>query len=105
MLMNLFFRQIYSICLVLILITHVQANPSDKLYQKLDLFSDVLDTLKKEYVDDVKQDEVIDSAINGMLQSLDPYSSYMSPEAFQNMSRDTKGEFGGLGIEITMESG
>ena len=103
--MNFFFRQIYSICLVLILITHVQANPSDKLYQKLDLFSDVLDTLKKEYVDDVKQDEVIDSAINGMLQSLDPYSSYMSPEAFQNMSRDTKGEFGGLGIEITMESG
>ena len=103
--MNLFFRQIYSICVVLILITQVQANPSDKLYQKLDLFSDVLDTLKKEYVDDVKQDEVIDSAINGMLQSLDPYSSYMSPEAFQNMSRDTKGEFGGLGIEITMESG
>ena len=103
--MNLFFRQILSICLVLILITHVQANPSDKLYQKLDLFSDVLDTLKKEYVDDVKQDEIIDSAINGMLQSLDPYSSYMSPEAFQNMSRDTKGEFGGLGIEITMEAG
>ena len=62
--------------MVLILITQVQANPSDKLYQKLDLFSDVLDTLKKEYVDDVKQDEVIDSAINGMLQSLDPYSSY-----------------------------
>jgi len=105
MLMKLFFRQIYSICLVLFLITQVQANPSDKLYQKLDLFSDVLDTLKKEYVDDVKQDEVIDSAINGMLQSLDPYSSYMSPEAFQNMNRDTKGEFGGLGIEITMESG
>ena len=103
--MNYFFRQIYSICLAFILITHVQANPNDKLYQKLDLFSDVLDTLKKEYVDDVKQDEVIDSAINGMLQSLDPYSSYMSPEAFQNMNRDTKGEFGGLGIEITMESG
>ncbi len=105
MLMKLFLRQIYSISLVLFLITQVQANPSDKLYQKLDLFSDVLDTLKKEYVDEVKQDEVIDSAINGMLQSLDPYSSYMSPEAFQNMSRDTKGEFGGLGIEITMESG
>ena len=103
--MKLFLRQIYSISLVLFLITQVQANPSDKLYQKLDLFSDVLDTLKKEYVDEVKQDEVIDSAINGMLQSLDPYSSYMSPEAFQNMSRDTKGEFGGLGIEITMESG
>ncbi len=81
------------------------ANPNDKLYQKLDLFSDVLNTLSKEYVDDIKKDEVIDSAINGMLQSLDPYSSYMSPEAFQNMNRDTKGEFGGLGIEITMEAG
>ena len=103
--MKLFLKQICSICLIFILITHVQANPNDKLYQKLDLFSDVLDTLKKEYVDEVKQDEVIDSAINGMLQSLDPYSSYMSPEAFQNMNRDTKGEFGGLGIEITMESG
>ena len=103
--MKLFLKQICSICLIFILITHVQANPNDKLYQKLDLFSDVLNTLKKEYVDDVKQDEVIDSAINGMLQSLDPYSSYMSPEAFQNMNRDTKGEFGGLGIEITMESG
>ena len=67
----------------IILITHVKANPNDKLYQKLDLFSDVLDTLKKEYVDDVKQDEVIDSAINGMLQSLDPYSSYMISRRFK----------------------
>tara|TARA_B100000963_G_scaffold313346_1_gene291230 strand:- start:7607 stop:8746 length:1140 start_codon:yes stop_codon:yes gene_type:complete len=103
--MNVIFRYIFSILLVIILITQTQANPNDKLYQKLDLFSDVLNTLKNEYVDEVKQDEVIDSAINGMLQSLDPYSSYMSPEAFQSMNRDTKGEFGGLGIEITMESG
>ena len=51
------------------------------------------------------QSEVIDSAINGMLQSLDPYSAYMSPESFRNMNDDTKGEFGGLGIEITMEAG
>ena len=103
--MNVIFRYIFSILLVIILITQTQANPNDKLYQKLNLFSDVLNTLKNEYVDEVKQDEVIDSAINGMLQSLDPYSSYMSPEAFQSMNRDTKGEFGGLGIEITMESG
>ncbi len=81
------------------------SNPSDKLYEKLDLFSDVLNTLKNEYVDDVEQSEVIDAAINGMLQSLDPYSSYMSPETFKNMNNDTKGEFGGLGIEITMEAG
>ena len=105
MLMNLFLRYIFSICLIVSLITSAQANPNDELYKKLDLFSDVLNTIKKEYVDEVKQDEVIDSAINGMLQSLDPYSSYMSPEAFQNMNRDTKGEFGGLGIEITMEAG
>ena len=103
--MNLFLRYIFSICLIVSLITSAQANPNDELYKKLDLFSDVLNTIKKEYVDEVKQDEVIDSAINGMLQSLDPYSSYMSPEAFQNMNRDTKGEFGGLGIEITMEAG
>ena len=103
--MNLFLRYIFSICLIVSLITSAKANPNDELYKKLDLFSDVLNTIKKEYVDEVKQDEVIDSAINGMLQSLDPYSSYMSPEAFQNMNRDTKGEFGGLGIEITMEAG
>ena len=103
--MNLFLRYIFSIYLIVSLITSAQANPNDELYKKLDLFSDVLNTIKKEYVDEVKQDEVIDSAINGMLQSLDPYSSYMSPEAFQNMNRDTKGEFGGLGIEITMEAG
>ena len=103
--MNLFLRYIFSICLIVSLITSAQANPNDELYKKLDLFSDVLNTIKKEYVDEVKQDEVIDSAINGMLQSLDPYSSYMSPEAFQNMNRNTKGEFGGLGIEITMEAG
>ncbi len=105
MLMNLFLKYTFSICLIVSLITSAQANPNDELYKKLDLFSDVLNTIKKEYVDEVKQDEVIDSAINGMLQSLDPYSSYMSPEAFQNMNRDTKGEFGGLGIEITMEAG
>mgnify|MGYP001330267760 FL=1 len=103
--MNFFLRHIFLIYFFFATIISAQANPNDKLYQKLDLFSDVLDTLKKEYVDEVKQDEVIDSAINGMLQSLDPYSSYMSPEAFQNMNRDTKGEFGGLGIEITMEAG
>ena len=103
--MNLFLRYIFTICLIVSLITSAQANPNDEFYKKLDLFSDVLNTIKKEYVDEVKQDEVIDSAINGMLQSLDPYSSYMSPEAFQNMNRDTKGEFGGLGIEITMEAG
>ena len=56
-----------------------------------------LEKIKKEYVDDVDQSEMIDSAINGALQSLDPYSAYMSPELFKNMQTDTKGEFGGFG--------
>ncbi len=75
------------------------------LYQKIDLFGEVIDKIKKDYVDDVDQVEMIDSAINGVLQSLDPYSAYMSPELFKEMQTDTKGEFGGLGIEIGMESG
>ena len=80
-------------------------NSTSELYEKLDLFSDVLEKIKNEYVNEVDQSEVIDSAVNGMLQSLDPYSSYMNPESFKNMNIETKGEFGGLGIEITMESG
>ncbi len=77
----------------------------NELYQKIDLFGEVLENIKKEYVDDVDQAKIMDSAINGVLQSLDPYSAYMSPELFKEMQTDTKGEFGGLGIEIGMESG
>ncbi len=80
-------------------------NNVSLLYEKLDLFSDVLEKINNEYVNEIDQSEAIDSAINGMLQSLDPYSSYMNPESFKNMNIETKGEFGGLGIEITMESG
>ena len=77
----------------------------NNLYEKIDLFGEVLENIKKEYVDDVDQAEVMDSAINGVLQSLDPYSAYMSPELFKEMQTDTRGEFGGLGIEIGMEAG
>jgi carboxyl-terminal processing protease len=75
------------------------------LYEKIDLFGEVLENIRKEYVDDVDQSEIMDSAINGVLQSLDPYSAYMSPELFKEMQTDTRGEFGGLGIEIGMEAG
>ena len=75
------------------------------LYEKIDLFGEVLENIKEEYVDEVNQSEIMDSAINGVLQSLDPYSAYMSPELFQEMQTDTRGEFGGLGIEIGMEAG
>jgi carboxyl-terminal processing protease len=77
-----------------------------KKNDKLDFFSDVLKIINKEYVvKDVDQSKVIDAAINGMLQSLDPYSSYIGPESFKIANEDLKGEFGGLGIDITMEKG
>ena len=81
------------------------AYSSNELYEKIDLFGEVLEKIKKDYVDDVNQSKIMDSAINGVLQSLDPYSAYMSPELFKEMQTDTRGEFGGLGIEIGMESG
>ena len=81
------------------------AENSDKIYKKIDLFSEVLNKIKTDYVDDVDQARVMDAAINGILQSLDPYSSYMSPEMFDNMETETKGSFGGLGIEVGMEAG
>ena len=77
----------------------------ENIYEKIDLFSEVLNKINKEYVDEVDQSEAMDAAINGDLQSLDPYSAYMSPESFQNMQTETSGEFGGLGIEVSMESG
>ena len=80
------------------------ANEND-IYKKIDLFSEVLDKINKEYVDDVDQSEAMDAAINGVLQSLDPYSSYMSPDSFKDMKTETSGEFGGLGIEVGMEHG
>jgi len=79
--------------------------PKNDLYQKIDLFGEVLENIKKDYVEDVDQAEIMDSAINGVLQSLDPYSAYMSPELFKEMQTDTRGQFGGLGIEIGMEAG
>jgi len=82
------------------------SNSADNnIYNKIDLFSEVLDKINKEYVEDVNQSEAMDAAIDGVLQSLDPYSSYMSPELFENMQTETSGEFGGLGIEVGMELG
>ena len=77
----------------------------NSLYEKIDLFGEVLENIQKDYVDEVDQSDMMDSAINGVLQSLDPYSAYMSPELFKEMQTDTRGEFGGLGIEIGMEAG
>ena len=81
------------------------SSAENNVYQKIDLFGEVLEKINKEYVDEIDQSESMDSAINGLLQSLDPYSAYMSPEIFNEMQTETSGEFGGLGIEVGMESG
>ena len=81
------------------------SNNEDDIYLKIDLFGEVLDTINREYVDEVNQSETIDAAINGVLQSLDPYSAYMSPKMFNEMQTETSGKFGGLGIEVGMEAG
>jgi len=75
------------------------------IYKKIDLFGEVLEKINKEYVDEVDQSKSMDAAINGLLQSLDPYSAYMTPESFEGMQTETSGKFGGLGIEVGMESG
>jgi carboxyl-terminal processing protease len=82
----------------------VRSSEND-IYKKIDLFGEVLEKINKQYVDEINQSDSMDSAINGLLQSLDPYSAYMSPEVFDEMQTETKGEFGGLGIEVSMESG
>ena len=80
-------------------------SESTDIYKKIDLFGEVLEKISKEYVDEVDQSKSMDAAINGLLQSLDPYSAYMTPESFEGMQTETSGKFGGLGIEVGMESG
>ena len=108
---NNFFNKtsvVFAFVLIIIFLNTkvVLASQNGKeLYKKIDLFSEVLEKIEKEYVDEIDQSEVMDSAINGVLQSLDPYSSYMSPEVFEESNTETSGKFGGLGIEVSMESG
>ena len=78
---------------------------NETIYEKIDLFSEVLDKINKQYVNEIDQSEALDAAINGVLQYLDPYSAYMTPEIYKNMTTETSGEFGGLGIEVSMEAG
>jgi carboxyl-terminal processing protease len=91
--------------LVYIISTQAVISSEKDIYKKIDLFGEVLEKINKEYVDEINQSESMDSAINGLLQSLDPYSAYMSPEIFNEMKTETSGEFGGLGIEVGMEAG
>ena len=97
-------KKVLTLFLFYFLFQHVNSAEND-IYKKIDLFGEVLEKINKEYVDEINQSESMDSAINGLLQSLDPYSAYMSPEIFNEMQTETSGEFGGLGIEVSMESG
>jgi len=103
--MNKFKNFIFIFVFSFFLFENVFASKEIDIYKKIDLFGEVLDKINKEYVDEINQNEVMDSAINGVLQSLDPYSSYMSPEMLKEMQTETSGKFGGLGIEVGMEAG
>jgi len=96
---------IITLLLSLFIIGKSLAETEKNIYEKIDLFSEVLNKIDKEYVESINQSDVMDAAINGVLQSLDPYSAYMSPEMFDDMQTETSGQFGGLGIEVGMEHG
>ena len=85
--------------------THSATSANSDLYRQLDLFGDVLERVRSDYVEKPDDTQLIESAINGMLTSLDPHSAYLSPKHFRDMQVQTRGEFGGLGIEVTMENG
>ena len=102
---SLIFILVIIIAVLLNLPNKLNAQNTDKLYDKIDLFSEVLEKIQNEYFKEIDQADAMDSAINGLLQSLDPYSAYMNPEIYEESRTDTSGEFGGLGIEVSMESG
>ena len=103
---NIMEKKFFIIIILLNLFFFPLVNSSEQnIYKKIDLFGEVLEKINKEYVEEINQSESMDSAINGLLQSLDPYSAYMSPEIFNEMQTETSGKFGGLGIEVSMESG
>ena len=96
----------FFIFFIILLFTFQKSfSENTDIYKKIDLFGEVLEKISKEYVDEVDQSKSMDSAINGLLQSLDPYSAYMTPESFEGMQTETSEEFGGLGIEVGMEAG
>ena len=99
------FKVIFLTAILFIFSKITFAANDENIYDKIDLFGEVLDKINKEYVEEVNHGEAMDAAINGVLQSLDPYSAYMSPDTFKEMETETSGKFGGLGIEVGMEFG
>jgi len=98
-------KKIPFFVLVFLFIFQKSFSDNSEIYKKIDLFGEVLEKINDEYVDEIDQSQSMDAAINGLLQSLDPYSAYMTPESFKSMQTETSGEFGGLGIEVGMEAG
>ena len=96
---------LFLLAIIVPFFSSVALSSESDIYKKIDLFGEVLEKINEEYVDEINQSESMDSAINGLLQSLDPYSAYLSPDNFQEMQTETSGEFGGLGIEVSMEAG
>jgi carboxyl-terminal processing protease len=82
-----------------------EAGKDSSVYEQLDLFGNIFERIRGQYVEPVDTEKLIEAAINGMLTSLDPHSSYLSAKDFEDMQVQTKGEFGGLGIEVTQEEG
>ena len=99
------FKVIFLTVILFIFSKITFAANDENIYDKIDLFGEVLDKINKEYVDEVNHGDAMDAAINGVLQSLDPYSAYMSPDIYKEMETETSGKFGGLGIEVGMEFG
>jgi carboxyl-terminal processing protease len=101
--MKSFFANLLIFLILIVNSSHAENNK--ELYEKLDSFGDVFDLIQKNYVEDVEDEKVIEFAINGMLQALDPHSGYMNTDQYIEMQEETEGEFGGLGIEVSMENG
>ena len=97
--------KLFLLAIIVSCLSSAALSSESDIYKKIDLFGEVLEKINEEYVDEINQSESMDSAINGLLQSLDPYSAYLSPDNFQEMQTETSGEFGGLGIEVSMEAG
>jgi carboxyl-terminal processing protease len=98
-------KKLFFFLIISLVFFYKSFSDNSDVYKKIDLFGEVLEKINNEYVDEVDQSKSMDAAINGLLQSLDPYSAYMTPESFEGMQTETSGEFGGLGIEVGMEAG
>jgi carboxyl-terminal processing protease len=98
-------KKLLFFIIVLLFFFEKSFSENNDIYKKIDLFGEILEKINEEYVEEVDQSKSMDAAINGLLQSLDPYSAYMTPESFAGMQTETSGKFGGLGIEVGMESG